>query len=257
MKAGSSSTRERQLVLLRLALVLSLLALWEIAGRWLVDPMFFSPPSRVVGALGEVVRMDGVQRALVYVLLELTVAFMLSVAGGVALGLAVGLGRFPRRALLPIVVLLYGIPQVTVLPLFILYFGIGPASKIAFGVSHGIFPIALAVSTGIQGVKPVLLNSAKSMGASSAQMFRYVMLPSMIGSFFAGIRLCVTAVLLGVLLAELYVSLGGIGYYTTLFTLNLDSAKLLALISMLSIMALLINELSRSVERYFGRWQRQ
>ena len=41
---------------------------------------------------------------------------------------------------MPIILLLYGTPQITILPLFILYFGIGPASKIAFGVTHGIFP---------------------------------------------------------------------------------------------------------------------
>ena len=46
---------------------------------------------------------------------------------------------------MPIVLLLYGTPQITILPLFILYFGIGPASKIAFGVSHGIFPIIVTV----------------------------------------------------------------------------------------------------------------
>ena len=41
---------------------------------------------------------------------------------------------------MPIILLLYGTPQITILPLFILYFGIGPASKIAFGVSHGCGP---------------------------------------------------------------------------------------------------------------------
>ena len=56
------------------------------------------------------------------------------------------------------------------------------------------------------------------MGANRWQIFRWVIFPHMIPSFFTGMRLGMSGVLLGVLLAELYVSTGGIGYYTTLFT---------------------------------------
>ncbi len=102
---------------------------------------------------------------------------------------------------MPIILLLYGTPQVTILPLFILYFGIGAASKIAFGVSHGIFPIIVTIVAGVQNIKPILLTSARSMGASRWQVLRYVIFPHMIPSFFAGMRLGMTGVLLGVLLA--------------------------------------------------------
>ena len=105
---------------------------------------------------------------------------------------------------MPIILLLYGTPQITILPLFILYFGIGPPSKIAFGVTHGIFPIIMAIVAGVQNLKPILLTSARSMGASRWHILRYVVFPHMIPSFFAGMRLGMTGVLLGVLLAELY-----------------------------------------------------
>src|SRR5262249_57602764 len=117
---------------------------------------------------------------------------------------------------MPIVLLLYGPPQVPILPFFILYFGIGPASKIAFGVSHGFFPILMLVVAGVQNVKPILLTSARSMGASRWQVLRYVIFPHMIPSFFTGMRLAMTGVLLGVLLAELYVSTPRLRYFPTL-----------------------------------------
>ena len=92
--------------------------------------------------------------------------------------------------------LLYATPQVTILPLFILYFGIGPASKIAFGMSHGMFPIIVTVAAGVQNIKPILLLSARSMGASPRQVLRWVIFPHMIPSFFTGMRLGMTAALL-------------------------------------------------------------
>jgi NitT/TauT family transport system permease protein len=67
-------------------------------------------------------------------------------------------------------------------------------------------------------------------------------------------RLAMTGVLLGVLLAELYVSTAGIGYFTTLFTQNFDPTRLLGLISILAAMAIVLNEIVRSAETYFGRW---
>ena len=241
--------------LARLALVLGLLALWEIAARYLVDPMFLSPPSRVIAGLATVFRTPGVPGALAITLWELAVAFALSVAIGLAVGLAIGLSRFSRASFMPIVLLLYGTPQVTILPLFILLFGIGPASKIAFGVSHGVFPIVVTIVAGVQNIKPILLVSARSMGASRWQTFRWVIFPHMIPSFFAGMRLGMTAVLLGVLLAELYVSTAGIGYFTTLFTQSFDPTRLFGLISLLAAMAIVLNETVRRAEVHFGRWR--
>jgi len=174
---------------------------------------------------------------------------------GLAIGLAVGLQRFTFRSFMPIILLLYGTPQITILPLFVLSFGIGPASKIAFGVSHGIFPIIVTVVAGVQNIKPVLLTSARSMGASRWQIFRWVIFPHMIPRFFTGMRLGMTGVLLGVLLAELYVSTAGIGYFTTLFTQSFNPTKLLGLISVLAAMAIALNEIVRRAELHYGRWR--
>ena len=68
-------------------------------------------------------------------------------------------------------------------------------------------------------------------------------------SLFTGMRLGMTLTLLGVILAELYVSTGGIGYYTRLFAENYDPAPLFALIGSLAAIAILFNELVRLAER--------
>ncbi|MPZ55897.1 MAG: ABC transporter permease subunit [Rhizobiales bacterium] len=239
----------------RLGVVIVLFVIWEIAARWFIDPLFMSPPSSVLVSLPQMFEISGVPGALRITFWELAVAFAMSVAIGLAVGLAVGLQPFSRRSFMPIVLLLYGTPQVTILPLFILFFGIGPASKIAFGVSHGIFPIIVTIVAGVQNLKPILLTSAKSMGANRWQAFRYVIFPHMIPSFFTGMRLGMTGVLLGVLLAELYVSTAGIGYFTTLFTQNFEPDNLLGLIATLAAMAIILNELVRRAENHFARWR--
>ncbi len=259
--------------LARLLVIAALVAVWEIAARWFVDPLFLSPPSKVIAGLcgtfpvslgppflvpcrpGTLFSTAGVPAALQITLFELAVAFVIAVAVGLALGLAIGLQPFVRLSVFPIVLLLYGMPQITILPLFILYFGIGAASKIAFGVTHGVFPVVVTVVAGVQNLKPILMTSARSMGASRWQMFRHVIFPHMVPSFFAGMRLGMSGVLLGVLLAELYVSIAGIGYFTTLFTQNFEPAKLFGLVGMLAAMAIFLNALVRRAETHFGKWR--
>ena len=241
--------------IVRLGVVILILLAWEVAARWLIDPLFVSPPSRVFTSLGSVWDTSGVPAALRLTFFELAVAFAISVAIGLVVGLAIGLQPFARMSLMPIVLLVYGLPQITILPLFILFFGIGPASKIAFGVTHGIFPIVITIVAGVQNIKPILLVSARSMGASRWQILRWVIFPHMIPSFFAGMRLGMSGVLLGVLLAELYVSTAGIGYFTQMFTENFDPTKLFGLIAVLAAMAILLNELVRRAEIRFSRWR--
>jgi NitT/TauT family transport system permease protein len=240
----------------RLAILAALLALWEFYARLFGDPAFVRAPTAVAQALFAKILADAqVRQAILLTFWELAAAFALSVAIALPVGLAVGATRFTHRSLYPIVLLLYAVPQVTVLPLFILMFGLGPAGKIAFGVSHGVFPIIVNVVAGLRNVNRLFIDSARSMGASRLQIVRRVILPSVIASFFAGLRLSMTLTLLGVLLAELYVSTGGIGYFTQLYSETFDPAPLFALITVLAMMAIALNEAVRRAELRAGRWR--
>jgi ABC-type nitrate/sulfonate/bicarbonate transport system permease component len=241
--------------LARLAVIVPLFGLWEMVARFFVDPLFLSPPSRVIASLGALFATPGIPAALALTLFELGTAFILAVAIGLALGLAIGLAPLVRKSFFPLVLLLYGMPQITILPLFILALGIGAASKIAFGVTHGVFPVIVTVVAGVQNLKPILLVSARSMGASRWQIFRHVIFPHMVPSFFAGMRLGMSGVLLGVLLAELYVSVAGICYFTTLFTQNFDPTKLFGLVGVLATMAIVLNAVVRRAEIHFAKWR--
>jgi ABC-type nitrate/sulfonate/bicarbonate transport system permease component len=247
----------RNLALGRLVLLLILLALWEIYARFFADKAMLAAPSQVIMVLGPKIFGDpGVFAAIKLTLWELAIAYGLSVLCGLVIGTAMGLSDFGRRGVLPIVLLLYAVPQVVLLPLFILVFGIGPLSKIAFGFSHGIFPVILNTVTGMRSVNPLMLRGAQSMGATRMQQIRHVIFPNMVPTVFAGFRLSMTVTLLGVFLAELFVSISGIGYYASVFGESYDPAPLFALILTLAVMAISLNECVRVLERRFGRWKR-
>jgi ABC-type nitrate/sulfonate/bicarbonate transport system permease component len=141
------------------------------------------------------------------------------------------------------------------LPLFVLIFGLGPAGKIAFGFTHGIFPVIVTTIAGMRNVNPLLLAGSAAMGATRAQQVRYVIFPNMVTTVFAGLRLAMTLTLLGVVLAEIFVSQGGIGFFTLLYSETFNPAALMALVLTLALMAIALNELVRLIEARFSRWK--
>lgn len=239
----------------RLLIGVAVLALWEIGGWTVFDREFISPPSLIIRAMPEILSDPGVVRAILASIAQLVIAFIIAVALGLLIGTAIGISRPVLRITLPLVLLAYAIPQVTILPLFVLYFGIGAETKIAFGVSHGIFPIVLNVIAGVQSIERAHFAVSESLGASRLQVLRRIVLPHMVPSLFTGMRLGVSATLLGVILAELYVSTGGIGYYTQLYTETFRAPSMFALVTILALMAVVINELARRIERRYSFWR--
>jgi ABC-type nitrate/sulfonate/bicarbonate transport system permease component len=245
-----------QIAWTRRLLMLGVLVLWEIGARLGGNSDLIAPPSAVARALfTDILSNDQIRGAILLTLLEVVSAYALAVMVGLALGLGIGATNLSRRSLFPIILILYAIPQAVLLPLFTLGFGIGPAAKIAFGFSHGVFPIIVNVVAGMRNVNPLYLRAAQSMGASRTDIIRNVTFPHMVASFFTGLRLAMTMTLLGVILAELYVSTSGVGYFTKLFAESFDPAPLFALIGVLAIMAIALNEVVRAAERRFTRWK--
>lgn len=240
---------------LRIVSIVVWLAVWEVAARWFLNPEFVSPPSNVLAAFPRLFADPKLTAAVGAFCGELATAFVIAVAGGTVIGLIVGSTRFSYRTLFPIVLLIYAIPQITVLPVFVLYFGIGTASKIAFGASHGIFPIILNVVSGLKAAPPQHVLSARTMGASRLQIVRRVLLPQLVPALFAGMRVSIAITLIGVVLAELYVSQNGIGYFTQNFSERFDPADLFGLVTILAVIAIVLSEGAHRLELHFNRWR--
>jgi ABC-type nitrate/sulfonate/bicarbonate transport system permease component len=251
----SATERGASPAALRWMTIAVLVVAWEIGGR-LGDQSFVAAPSKVVALFGPTLAANPkIVAALGLALVELLVAFALAVVAGIAIGVGIGITDLGRRSLFPIVLLLYGLPQVVLLPLFILIFGLGPPSRIAFGFRHGVLPIIVNTVAGMRSVNPLLVASARAMGASQLQILRHVVFPTMVATVFTGLRLAMTLTLLGVILAELFVSTNGIGNYTQIFAETFKPASLFGLILVLAAGAVVLNELVRKVEDRFSRWK--
>lgn len=197
--------------LLQILSIAALVAAWEAVARlgW-VDAAFVPAPSAVVRALG----MMGATAlaALGDTLVKTAVAYALSVVLGVSLGVLVGSVRLLRDVLNPFVIAAYGIPKILILPWIILLTGFGTMPAILYGTLHGVFPIMVLVMGGVRDVDRTLITVARAYGATPWQLYTKVIVPAVVPSILAGMRLGMVFCLLGVLVVEMFAGVRGMGY---------------------------------------------
>ena len=196
---------------LQVVTVLGLLGAWEGVARagW-VDALFVPAPSAVAWAFGRIGRsaLAGLGDTLV----KTAVAYVLSVVLGVAFGIAIGSVRALREVLSPFVVAVYGMPKILVLPWIVLILGFGTAPAIVYGTIHGVFPILVLVMGGVRDVDRTLVTVARAFGASTWQLYWKVLLPAIVPTVLAGMRLGIVFCLLGVLIVEMFAGVRGMGH---------------------------------------------
>jgi ABC-type nitrate/sulfonate/bicarbonate transport system permease component len=198
----------------RLGILIALLLAWE-AVTVPLNPLFYIPPSALPGALVRMWRVPELPALGEHVWLtfeEIAGAYALAVAAGLWLGFLLGLRRTLGRIYEPLLAALYAVPSVIWYPSLMLFFGLGPASKIAFGVLLGFFPIVLSVLAGIRQVPATLVTVARSMGARPFTVFYKVMLPAMASTMVGGLRAGLALSVVGVLVGEILGSRAGVGY---------------------------------------------
>jgi ABC-type nitrate/sulfonate/bicarbonate transport system permease component len=240
----------------RLAIAVAALALWEAVATPL-DPLFYVRPTALPGALVAMWRVPELPPLAEHVWLtlrEIGAAYLLAVAAGLWLGFLLGLRRTVGRVYEPLLAALYAVPSVVWYPSLMLFFGLGPASKIAFGVLLGFFPIVVSVLAGIRQVPETLVTVARSMGAGPWTVFHKVMLPAMASTMVGGLRAGLALSVVGVLVGEILGSRAGVGYVIN-YAYGLMMTREYAVLAVLAAAGVLALDLAGAlVEARVKRW---
>ncbi|HEY4252286.1 MAG TPA: ABC transporter permease [Roseomonas sp.] len=244
------------LLLWRLLLLAPIFVAWEGLPRlgW-VDDELLPPLSLVLTTLGELLQRPALRGDLATTALELVVSVLISVPGGVVLGII--LAESPRLARIfdPLIFFLFSIPKSIFLPMFILAFGIGFGQKVAYGVASTLLIVMLSATAAVRSVRADHLLVARSYGASRLQVTRHVYLPSMLPVLLEGLRLAVIFAFTAVILAEMYASRTGIGHQIANWGENFLMRQLFAGVLMIATVAVLANETIRWVEKRCSHWR--
>jgi NitT/TauT family transport system permease protein len=230
--------------LLRVAIILSLLAVWELLSHsgWLYRDVV--PSLLAIGrALAGLFTSGNFYSNLGVTAAEIGAALAIGGLSGLAVGILLGANRFLSKAFESFIYYLGPTPKIIFFPVMIMWFGVGPESKVALGTLSCFFPVALSVASGMRGIDRVLIRVGSSFRANTWQMVTKIYLPAMRHPIINGIRLGFGVALIGTLLAETKLSNKGIGFLIIQAYSIFDMPRMYAMLIVLFVLAIGANAL--------------
>jgi len=209
---SKASVLTRGALVPRLIAGLSILLVWEIVVRVLA-PAYVAKPSTVILAIPRVITDPVFLQALGATLAAVAEGLAITIVLGTVIGLMMG-----RSATIDRVIRIYingfnAMPMIIILPLFSLWFGYSNAARIATIIFAAIFAITMNVADGARSVPRDYLEVARSFRSGRLRVLTEIVLPASMPYLLAGFRLAAGRALIGAVVAEFFLSIGGLGYY--------------------------------------------
>lgn len=238
---------------------------WLMTKPGLVPPFFFENDSQAAFFFGEPDQIflriwewfagGEIYRHLFVTLYETLMAFAIGTASGLFVGLWLARAPMAAAVLDPFIKGLNSMPRVILAPIFAVWFGLGPASKIALGVTLVFFIVFFNVYQGVREVNPTVLASARMLGATNRQLMRTVYIPSAMSWVFSSLHTSVGMAFVAAVIGEYLGSAEGVGYLILQAETTFDMNTVMAGILVLTAFALVIDRAISGLERRFMRWQ--
>ena len=241
-------------IIVRLISLIFVLLIWEYYGRR-VNPILFTYPSAIARAFVTLVANGELQSYMKESLLVLAYASVLSVLAGVLLGVVMGRFSIVEWAADIYVNALYSTPMVAVVPLIVLWFGFKVPAKVIIVFLFMVFPVLLNTYEGVKNVDRNLQEVARSFCSSESQLWRHLIIPSAVPFIVAGVRLAIGRGLVGMIVAEFYTSVTGLGYMIVRYANALETDKLFVPIVVVMILGVGLLSLAKWVEGRIAPWR--
>ncbi len=238
----------------RVASVAVTLLVWELYGRG-VDPIFLSYPTAIAAALPAMLASGELLRAASASLRGLAAGFSAAIVAGVAVGLLMGRYRTVDRLLDVQISALYATPNVALIPLIMLWFGLGMTAKIVIIFLSAFFPIVVNTYSGVRNVGRGLVEVGLAEAASERQIMTKIIIPAALPFIMTGIRLSVGRAVVGMVVAEMFTAVAGLGGAIVTYGNAFATNKLFVVIILLALLGVGLSELVRVLERRLAAWK--
>jgi NitT/TauT family transport system permease protein len=189
-------------------------------------------------------------------LFETIAGFFLALLIGIPLAVCVANSRALNLALYPMLVATQSIPKVAIAPIILVWFGLGIESKLALAFLVAFFPVVVDTATGLQATPSGLLELARSLRASPAQVFFKVQMPAALPFMFAGAKVAITLAVVGAVIGEFVGSVNGLGNLLLTANSQLDGPLAWAALVWLSLIGIILFSAIAAAERILMPWAR-
>ena len=254
LSSTSTPALRRLRVPIGVAAVVLVFALWQAVSIFTVAGRLSGSPMSAIAAVPNVFN-DGLGAAALYSLRALTVGMAISIVFGVIGGVLLGSIRWLAYLLEPAFMAFYVTPTVAILPLVVIWAGVGNASTTIIVVLSAIFPIVINTVAGVRQLDPQWTRSVIAYGGSRLTAFRLVALQGSLPEIVLGIRLGIGRALIGVIVAEMYASVQGVGSLLGTYSHAMRINELFVVVAFIGVFGFLIVQAVRVFEIRAGAWR--
>ena len=239
--------------LYRYGFVVAILIVWEIIAPF-ISPIFFTSPSNIAIAFYETTVSGELPYFLAQSLEVMFYGLVTAIVVGIPLGVAMARIRWLDWALdLPINAL-YATPLVAVVPLLVLWFGIYLKAKIIVVFLFAVFPILINTYQGVRECDKGMIEVAQSFRSSEWRMWQDVLLPFAVPYIIAGLRLAIGRGLIGMIIAEFYTTISGLGFMITKYANVFAMDKTFVPVIVLMVLGVSLTTLLKWIGRRIAPW---
>lgn len=230
--------------------------LWEFLARVVVNnPLFLSSLTEIAERGVQLWQSGELQTHIWVSFVEFAGGYFLAAVVGILGGIGMAASRNARGFFDPWISMLYSTPILALGPLFILWLGIGITSKIAVIFLTAVFPILINTLVGLTTTDRILLDVARSLGATRQQVYLKVRMPSALPYIIAGLRLSVARALVGVVVAELFGARAGLGFLILMSAQSFDTAAMFVGVIILAVAGVVSVAALKWVEQSMAPWR--
>jgi ABC-type nitrate/sulfonate/bicarbonate transport system permease component len=239
---------------LRLGSVILFFCWWEWAARD-VNPLFMTYPSAIFDAAVEMTRSGQLPSALLQSAGPFAIGLAISIVFGIVIGILLGSFWVLEYSTELFLSALYATPRVALVPLIILWAGLGIPGKVSIIVSLAIFPVIMNTYAGIKDVRGSLIEIGRAYCATEYQSFMKIILPAAVPYIMSGIRVAVGLAIIGLVVAEFFTAVSGLGGLIVTFSNNFATAKLFVPVVIVGALGAGLTQLVSLLERRFSGWR--
>ena len=254
-KVATSRRRRRQLqeIAIRLVSLAVVLGLWQVFGAR-VDPVLFTTPWAIAKAAVVMIGSGELWNYLWPSLVVLALGLTLAAIVGIAMGLLLARFWVLDVAFGVYITFLYSTPTVALVPLIVLWAGFETTAKVIILFLFAFFPMVINTYQGVKNVDPRLVEVGRAFRCSERQLWINIVLPGALPFIVTGIRLAVGRGMIGMVLADLYTAISGIGYLIVRTASTYQVDKMFVPIVTLGILGVTLTALLRLLEIKVAPW---
>ncbi|NLO71356.1 MAG: ABC transporter permease [Porphyromonadaceae bacterium] len=171
-------------------------------------------------------------------------------------GMLTALSKKANRIFEPLLYLSYPIPKLALLPIIMIVFGIGETTKIVMIILIIVFQLMISIRDAVRRIPKENYYVLSSLGAGKLQYTHHVILPGILPDVFSALRITVGIAISVLFVTETFGTDKGLGFFIVDAWMRLDYLTMYAGIVAISIIGFLLFLVIDVADAVFCRWDK-